>query len=145
MAAGIMFFFLDMEQRPGSGVRELYGFAHLGFFMFMAMGLSRLPALGRRRFMVQFLLIMTVVFLVGAIIEVIQPYFSRTAKWRDLGIDLAVKALGADPHEKNQNPGYRRKPVKGNFQIIPVGAPKINQACRNDDRLCTVGNALVGG
>jgi hypothetical protein len=35
MAAGIMFFFLDMEHGPDSSLPQLYGFAHLAFFMFI--------------------------------------------------------------------------------------------------------------
>ena len=88
VAAGIVLFFLDMEHGPDSALPQLYGFAHLVFFMLMAWGLSTLPNLARRPFFLQFVLIMSVVFLVGGIIEVIQPYFGRSAKWRDLGINV---------------------------------------------------------
>lgn len=94
LIAGIMLFFLDMGHSPGSAVRQLYGFAHLVFFMFIAIGLSRLPILARRPFFVQFVVIMSVVFLVGAIIEVIQPYFGRSGSWRDLGINVLGALFG---------------------------------------------------
>lgn len=92
--AGLMLFFIDMKHESGSAVYQLYGFAHLAFFMLMALGLSRLPDLAQRPFIQQFFLIMSAVLLVGGIIEVIQPYFGRTASWRDLGIDLLGGLLG---------------------------------------------------
>jgi VanZ family protein len=94
MVAGIMLFFVDMGHGPESAISQLYGFAHLGFFMVMAWGLSRLPVLTRRRFWFQFLLIMSAVLFVGGCIELIQPYFGRTARWRDLGIDLLGGFVG---------------------------------------------------
>lgn len=67
-----MLFFLDMEYGQASAVRELYGLAHLAFFMLMAMGISRLPFLARRPFVAQFFLVMGVVLLVGGTIELVQ-------------------------------------------------------------------------
>ena len=94
LITGIMLFFLGIEHRPGNGVRQLYGFAHLALFAFMAWILSTLPVIARRRFLFQCFLIMSLVFLVGAIIEVIQPYFDRSGSWRDLGIDLLGGLFG---------------------------------------------------
>ena len=94
VAAGIVLFFLDMEHGPDSALPQLYGFGHLVFFMFIALGLSRLPVLAHRRFLVQFLIIMSVVLVVGGIIELIQPYFGRSAKWRDLGINVLGGFVG---------------------------------------------------
>jgi VanZ family protein len=88
MVVGIMLFFLDMGHGQGSPVYQVYGFAHLAFFMLMALGLSRLPAFSHRAFWFQFVLIMSAVLFVGGIIELIQPYFGRTAKWGDLGMNL---------------------------------------------------------
>ena len=94
MLAGLMLFFIDMKHESGSPVYQLYGFAHLAFFMLMALGLSMLPDLAQRPFIQQFFLIMSAVLLVGGIIELIQPHFGRTASWRDLGIDLLGGLLG---------------------------------------------------
>ena len=94
MLAGLMLFFIDMKHEPGSAVYQLYGFAHLAFFMLMALGLSRVTGLASRAFVSQFFIIMSVALLVGGIIEVIQPYFGRTARWRDLGIDLLGAFVG---------------------------------------------------
>jgi hypothetical protein len=94
MVAGMMLFFVNMGHGPGSAITQLYGFAHLGFFMVMAWGLSRLAVLNQRSLWFQFFIIMFVVFFVGGIIELIQPYFGRTARWRDLEIDLLGGFLG---------------------------------------------------
>jgi VanZ family protein len=92
--AGMLLFFVDMKHESGSTVYQLSGFAHLAFFMSMAAMLSRLPSLAGRPFLFQFIIILSVVLLLGGIIEVIQPYFGRTARWRDLGIDAAGGLLG---------------------------------------------------
>jgi len=92
--ASTMFFFVDLKHESGSAVYQLYGFAHLAFFMLTAYLLSRIPSLALRPFAHQFLIILCVVLAVGGVIEVIQPYFGRTASLRDLGIDLLGALLG---------------------------------------------------
>jgi hypothetical protein len=94
VSAGTTLFFLDMDHGSGSALYQLYGFAHLAFFMFTAMWLSRLPAVSRRPFPAQFFLVMVMVFSLGGIIELTQPYFGRSASWRDLLIDLMGGFLG---------------------------------------------------
>ena len=91
---GIMLFFIDFNHGPGSVIYQLYWFAHLVFFALMAGGLARLPSLMRRPFFLQIILIMCVVLGVGGIIELIQPYFGRSASWRDLGLDFIGGFLG---------------------------------------------------
>jgi len=121
MLAGMMLFFIDMKHEPGSAVYQLYGFAHLAFFMLMALGLSRLPDLARRPFLFQFALIVFVVLFVGGIIEVIQPYFGRTASWRDLGIDLLGALLGVmflAPARRSLGRGLL---AFGQFAVVAVG------------------------
>jgi hypothetical protein len=92
--AGMVLFFVDMKHEPGSAVYQLYGFAHPAFFMLMVLALSRLPGVAQRPVLYQFLIILCVVLFVGGIIELIQPYFSRTGRWRDLGLDLLGGFLG---------------------------------------------------
>jgi len=92
--AGLLLFFIDMKHESGGAAYQLYGFGHLAFFMLLAAMLSRLPSLARRPFLSQLFIIMFVVLVVGGIIELIQPYFGRTARWRDLGIDLVGGLLG---------------------------------------------------
>jgi len=94
MIAGALLFFIDMKHEPGSAVYQLYGFAHLAFFMLLAWGLSRLPSLAQRPFLPQVFIIMCVVLPVGGIIELIQPYFGRTSRLGDLGVDLLGAFLG---------------------------------------------------
>jgi len=65
MIASMVLFFVDMHDEDTSEVRQLYGFAHLGFFALAAWGLSRLPELSRRPFVFQFFIIMSVVLAVG--------------------------------------------------------------------------------
>jgi len=91
---GTTLFFIDMNHGPGSAVYQLYGFAHLVFFALMAGGLARLPSLVRRPFFLQFILIMCVGLGVGGIIELIQPYYGRSASYRDLGLDFIGGFLG---------------------------------------------------
>jgi hypothetical protein len=94
LLAGLILFFIDMKHEPGGAVYQLYGFAHLAFFILLALALSRLPDLSRRPFLSQIFIIMSVGLLVGGIIELIQPYFGPTARWRDLGVDLVGALLG---------------------------------------------------
>ena len=91
---GIMLFFIDYNHGPGSAVYQLYGFAHIVFFALMAWQLARLPSLMQRPFFLQITLIMCVVLGMGGIIELIQPYFGRSANWRDLGSDFIGGFLG---------------------------------------------------
>ena len=94
MLLGMLLFFIDMKHESGSAIYQLYGFAHITFFMLMALLLSRVPGVARRPFLHQFLIMTSAVLLVGGIVELIQPYFGRTASWRDLGIDLVGNLLG---------------------------------------------------
>ena len=94
LLAGLILFFIDMKHEPGGAVYHLYGFAHLAFFILLAYLLSRIPSLALRPFPQQLSAILCVVLLVGGIIEVIQPYFGPTARWRDLGVDLVGGLLG---------------------------------------------------
>jgi hypothetical protein len=86
----------------------------------MAWVLSKLPAIARRRFLIQFVLIMGIVFLVGGLIEVMQPYFERSAKWGDLGIDLLGGLIGVmflGPARRGLN---RRLLVVGQITVVAV-------------------------
>jgi len=95
MLVGLALFFTDMKQERGSPVRQLYGLAHMGFFALTAPVLSRLPSMARRPFSFQFFVVMSVAFIVGGCIELVQPYFGRTAGWGDLGNDAVGGLLGA--------------------------------------------------
>ena len=87
-------FFLDIDLGLGDAAYLFSGFAHIAFFMIFALGLSRLPALSRWPFLSQFFLVMTAVLFVGGIIELAQPYFGRSASWRDLRLNLLGGFLG---------------------------------------------------
>jgi hypothetical protein len=60
----------------------------------MAIGLSRVLDSAQRTFWHQAFFILMVIFCVGGIIELTQPYFGRSANWRDLGIDLLGGLFG---------------------------------------------------
>lgn len=49
LLAGILLFFKDMGYGAGSAVYELYGFAHMAFFVLMAVVLSRVSRLWKDR------------------------------------------------------------------------------------------------
>jgi hypothetical protein len=91
---GVMLFLIDFNHGPGSVVYQFYGSAHLVFFAMMAWMLARLPSLVRRPFFLQIILIMCIVLGVGGIIELIQPYYGRSASWRDLGLDFTGGFFG---------------------------------------------------
>lgn len=108
MLSGLMLFFVDMDHEAGSAVYQFYGFAHLAFFMAAAWVLSRWYAVSRRPFWLQLFVIMGTVLIVGGMIELIQPYFGRSASWRDLGIDGAGGLLGTmflAPARRRLKPG----------------------------------------
>ena len=93
-AAASMLFFLDLDIGPDHPVRQLYGLAHLAFFAFMARCLAGLSFFSGKNFQVRFFLIMAFVFITGGLIELIQPYFGRTASWRDIGFNLLGGCIG---------------------------------------------------
>jgi VanZ family protein len=92
--ASTMLFFLDMDLGPDHPVRQLYGLAHFAFFAFMARCLAGFSFFYRKHFWFQFCLIMVFVFIAGGLIELIQPYFGRTASWRDVGFNLLGGCFG---------------------------------------------------
>lgn len=94
VVAAFMLFFLDIGHRHSYVVREIHGFAHLAFFAFLAWLLSRLPVIARHSFHLQCILITAAVLFSGGLIEIIQPYFGRSASWRDMGINLLGGSVG---------------------------------------------------
>jgi hypothetical protein len=94
MLFGLMLFFVDMGHGPGSALYQFYGFAHLAFFMAMALALSRWSLLTPYPFWLQAVGTIGAILILGGIIELIQPYFGRSASWRDLGIDGVGGLLG---------------------------------------------------
>jgi VanZ family protein len=77
-----------------SPLHQLTGFVHLGYFALLAWGLASLPSLARRPLPRQTLMVLAVVLAAGGAIELIQPYFGRSASWIDLGIDLLGGLIG---------------------------------------------------
>ncbi len=120
IAAG-MLFFLDLDLVPDHPVRQLYGFAHFAFFAFMARCLAGLSFFSRKHFRLQLLLIMSSVFIAGGIIELIQPYFGRTASWRDIGFNLLGGCFGLlfFTPSRRWNPG-RRCLLWARFVVLAV-------------------------
>lgn len=94
MLTGVILFFVHIDLGLGSVESQLYRFAHLAFFAFMAWGLSTQPSLSRRPFLLQVIIIISAVFLLGGMIELTQPYFGRSASWWDLGVDLVGGLIG---------------------------------------------------
>ena len=122
MFAGIMLFFIDMKHESGSAIYQLYGFAHIAFFMFMASLVSRVPGVARRSFLYQFLIITSAVLFLGGIVELIQPYFGRSGSWGDLGIDLVGGLLGIMFLAPVRRSLGRRHLVCGQIAVVAIAA-----------------------
>lgn len=122
MLAGITLFFVDMKHESGSAIYQLYGFAHIIFFMLMASLLSRVPGVARRSFLYQFLIITSAVLLVGGIVELIQPYFGRSGSWGDLGIDVTGGLLGIMFLAPARRSLGRRRLVCGQIAVVAIAA-----------------------
>lgn len=108
LAASLPLFFLNLERASGSALLQLYGFAHLVFFALLAYWLQGAANSTQRTYFQQAIFIAAVIIGVGGAIELIQPYFGRSASWRDLGIDILGGGLGiaylATPYRKSHHP-----------------------------------------
>ena len=90
----IPLFFINTGFGSGSAVSQLHGFGHLLFFAAVAIGLSWVLNSARRTFWHQAFFIILVILCLGGIIELAQPYFGRSFKWQDLGINLLGGLFG---------------------------------------------------
>ena len=90
----IPLFFIDTGFGPGSAASQLYGFAHLFIFAAVAIGLSWVMDSAQRTLWHQVFLTLLVIICLSGIIELAQPFFGRSASWRDLGINLLGGLLG---------------------------------------------------
>jgi hypothetical protein len=124
-------FFLNLDFGSDNPIKQLYGFAHFAYFAFLARCLAGLSFFYRKHFWVQFFLIMAFVFIAGGLIELIQPYFGRTASRRDVGFNLLGGCFGLIffmPSGRSK-PGRRSllaaKFVVLAFAIIMLSAPAM--------------------
>ena len=92
--AASLLFFMDIETDPRSAVAQLYSPAHFIFFALVAFGLSKLFSTAPNNCGHPFILIILVIFSLGSIIEIIQPYFNRRANFLDLAINLLGGLFG---------------------------------------------------
>ena len=120
MLAGVLLFFVDIDHGPGSAIFELYGFAHLAFFMLTASLLSKVPGVARQPFLHQFLIITAVVLCLGGSIELIQPYFGRSASWRDLGINVLGGFVGVMFFAPARRGLSRTRLIFGQITVVAV-------------------------
>ncbi|SDB57994.1 hypothetical protein SAMN05660653_02921 [Desulfonatronum thiosulfatophilum] len=88
LAAGLPFFFISSIHEAPSPVTQLNSLFHFLFFALFSWSMAHLPALSKHTFTQQAALILATVTILGGGIELIQPYFNRTASWRDLGVNL---------------------------------------------------------
>jgi hypothetical protein len=85
-------FFVAQDHR--SLLTALNAPGHILFFALLAAGLARLRPIARLSFAGQAAVILASVFVLGGTVELIQPHFGRSARWQDLGIDIAGTLAG---------------------------------------------------
>ncbi len=88
MVVGIPLFFINTGVDSGSAISQLYGFGHLLFFAVLTIGVARVLNSAQRRFWQHAFFILLVILCLGGMIEMVQPYFGRSANWRDLAINI---------------------------------------------------------
>lgn len=98
-------FLLDLGNNPDSPLSQLNNPAHIAFFAILAGALTKLPKLVRLKFARQSLVIIIVAIGIGGMIELVQPFFARTASWQDMGINMlgAVAGLYLLPSRRNKS------------------------------------------
>lgn len=94
LLAGLPLFFVNLGNDPSSPSSQLNSLAHFVFFALLAWALARLPRLARLSFARRAAAILLIVLVLGAVIEVIQPYFGRTRALADLGVNLLGASCG---------------------------------------------------
>jgi hypothetical protein len=90
----IPLFFINTGFGSATAVTQLHGFGHLLFFAAVAIGLSWVLDSARRTFWQQAFIIILIILCLGGTIELAQPYFGRSSKWQDLGINLLGGLFG---------------------------------------------------
>jgi VanZ family protein len=87
-------FFADIGGYPTSPASQLNVFAHFFFFALLARLFLSLPSLARLSFVHGSGLILLLVLILGGAIEIIQPFFGRTASLTDVGITIIGAMAG---------------------------------------------------
>ena len=87
-------FFMGFGNNPASPLSQLYALGHFIFFALMAWLFCLVPFLARLPFARQVALTTLLVLIIGGFIELIQPFFGRTASWKDIGINIAGAMVG---------------------------------------------------
>ncbi|MFO7858470.1 MAG: hypothetical protein R6V11_06060 [Ectothiorhodospiraceae bacterium] len=117
MAACLPLFFLDLGPWRRVFAPELHTFGHLAAFALVAWAFWDLPALARRPFPVRALAVLVASLLLGGLIELVQPYFGRSAALRDIiqnGLGAAAVIAWKAPR------GYLRRWLIGGLAVILV-------------------------
>ena len=110
------FFFVSPSNNPANPLIQLYSLGHFFFFALLAWSLSRLPVLTRESFVLHSAFILLAIVGIGGAFELIQPFWGRTASWKDMGINIAGALAGllfSSPGRTGLNP----KLLKG-FQAL---------------------------
>ncbi len=88
LVAALPLFFAGPGISPASPVNQLTCLGHFAYFALSAWALLRLPCLAGFGLWRKSALIVPALFLFGLVIEIVQPFFGRTASVRDLGINM---------------------------------------------------------
>jgi len=94
LALIIPFFLLDLGNNPNSPLSQLNNPVHIVFFALLALALTNILKFRRLQFARQSLLIIIIAGGLGGMIELLQPFFARTASWRDMGINMLGALAG---------------------------------------------------
>ncbi len=87
-------FFVGVGNNPACFASQLYAPGHFIFFALLTWLLCLVPVLSRLTFARQAALIILLVLIIGGSIELIQPFFGRTASWKDIGINIGGALAG---------------------------------------------------
>lgn len=84
LAACLPLFFLDLGPWRRVFTPELHTFGHLTAFALAAWAFWDVPALARQSFPIRALVVLVASLVLGGLIELVQPYFGRSAALRDI-------------------------------------------------------------
>lgn len=108
-------FFVDLGAWRRVFAPEVHVFGHLLFFAALAWLALQLPVLRRRSFIIQAVSILIGALVLGSLIELIQPYFGRSASFRDIWQNVLGAAIAVALHAPR---GRTRRLVAGAVIVI---------------------------
>lgn len=115
LAGLVPLFFVDLGPWRRMFAPEFHVFSHLLLFAIMGWLFLRLPFLQRYTFVTRAALTLAFALVLGVLIELIQPYFGRTAAIRDVWQNVLGAAIAVVLHAPT---GPRRRALAGALGVI---------------------------